>query len=64
MIKLTAIKDDYDGYLAHIKMEPDQAKRNDIKTVIRWVMIKRTIIKIAELIIVVLATTGIVSNFL
>lgn len=61
---MTAIKDDYDGYIAHIKSTPNNEIRKDVMTIVKYTMIKRTIIKIAGLLIIALSTVGLIPSFL
>jgi len=61
---LTAIKDDYDGYIAHIKSVPNNDVRKDVMTIIKWTMCKRTIIKLATTLIGALITIGLLPSFL
>lgn len=61
---MTAIKDDYDGYLAHIKNIPNNEIRADTLKVIKWTMIKRTVIKIMEFSITLLITSGIITSLI
>ncbi len=61
---MTAIKDDYDGYITHIKSQPNADIRKDTMTIIKWTMLKRSIIRIAEIAIIGLTTLGLIPSFL
>lgn len=60
---MSKFNDDYDGYIAHIKNIPDKDTRKDVMTIIKWSMTKRTIIKIAEVGLFIIAGLGIIPNF-
>ena len=61
---MTAIKDNYDGYILHIKDQSNDKIREDTMTIIKWTMLKRSFIRIAELLIIGLTAMGIVPSFL
>jgi hypothetical protein len=61
---MTNITDDYDSYIIHIKNTPNNEIRNDIMTQIKRNMIKRTVIKIAELLIISMSILGVIPSFL
>ena len=62
--QMTAIKDDYEGYILHIKGIVNPDIRKDTMTIIKWTMVKRIIIRISEIAIIGLTTLGIIPSFL
>ena len=61
---MSKFNDDYDGYIAHIKNIQDKDIRKDVVKIIKWSMIKRSIIKISEIAIISLSIAGVIPSFL
>lgn len=58
------ITDNYESYIEHIAKASDKEIRADIMIQIKRNMIKRSVIKVAEMIIFTMGILGIVPSFL
>ena len=64
MFNLTLIQDDYEQNIVHIKNITDPDITKDVMVQIKRNMIKRTIIKIADISLLILGATSIIPSFL
>lgn len=61
---MTGISDDYDKYIEYIQKTVNNDIRQDVMLQIKRNMIKRIIIRIAELSIIALTTLNLIPSFL